>query len=189
MNKLLKIFILVAVLPPLLLACSKKGAPSQLFEQSVAYPLLKPGGKIDDMLITTDMERAIPLWSFCLPTRENEHLITVNCDELSFDKLAIGHTFGVMDLVPEPIDWEELTWQIALDGQPVDLEAFGAYDFVHPDLAPNPSQVREVFRTIRVWNIVLENPAPGAHVLYGRAQSEDETYTWIVNFTVATTDK
>jgi hypothetical protein len=184
MNKLLKIFILVTALLPLLLACGKTGARSQLFEQSITYPMLQPGGKIEEMVITTGVEDAIPLWSFCLPTIENNHRITVDCGELPFAKLAIGHTFGVMDLIPQPTAWEELTWQMSLDGRPIDLEAFGTYDFVYPDLAPNPSSVREVFRAMRVWDVVLVNPTLGAHTLQGQAQSQEEIYTWVVKFTV-----
>jgi len=188
MNKLLNIVVLVAILTPLPLACGKKEVQSQPFEQSVAYPMLKPGEKIDGMLITTDMEGAIPLWSFCSSTREIDHRIVVNCNELSFDKLAIGHPFGVVDLIPQSVAWEELTWQMAVDGHLIDLEAFGTYDFVHPDLALNPSPIREVFRTVKVWNVVLVNPTLGKHTLEGQTWLGEQTYTWVVNFTVATTN-
>jgi hypothetical protein len=146
--------------------------------------MLKPGEQIEDMVITTGVEEAMPLWPFCLPTIKDDHSIIVDCSEVSFSKLGIGHTFGVMDLIPQSLDWEDLTWQMSLNGRPIDLEAFGTYDFVHPDLAPNPSQVREIFRTIRVWDVVLVNSTPGAHTLQGQVQFQEETYTWVVKFTV-----
>ena len=98
-----------------------------------------------------------------------------------------GHTLGVMDLVDPSIGWDDLNWELSLDGHPIDLEAFGVYEFVHPDFPPSPSPVREVFRMFRVWDVVLVNPVPGTHQLQGQAQSPNaaEPYTWVVNFTVA----
>jgi hypothetical protein len=91
-----------------------------------------------------------------------------------------------MNLIPQPINWEDLVWEMSVDGHPIDLEAFGVYDFVHPDLAPSPSPVREVFKMDRLWNVVLVNPTPGMHTVQGQVQDGAATYTWVVNFTVAT---
>ena len=48
-----------------------------------------------------------------------------------------------------------------MDGQPIDLEAFGVYDMVRQDLAPGPASLREVFTRVRLWNVVLVHPTPG----------------------------
>lgn len=149
MNKFFRLLLVAAFLPSLLASCSEAGTELQTAGRPMAYTVLKPGEKIGDMVITSDVKRAFPLWSFCLPIRESDHLITIGCSEVSFDTLAIGHTFGVMDLVPAHVQWEELNWRLAVDGWAVDLEAFGTYDFVHPDLTSNSSPVREVFRSIR----------------------------------------
>ena len=186
MNTHYKVWILVAICLLSLLGCSSAGTGSRAERLPVAKVMLKPGDKIGDMVVTSGVKRAFPLWSYCLPIVENEHRIIVNCSEVSFDQLGIGHTFGVMDLVPSATDWEELTWQMTLDGYPIDLDAFGTYEFVHPDLVLNGSPIREVFLAVRVWDIVLVNPTPGKHVLEGQAQAEGRIYTWIVNFTVAT---
>jgi len=148
--------------------------------------MLKPGEMIDGMVITTGVGNAIPFRATCSSTKENDHSIRVDCGELSYANLAIGHTFGVMDLMPQPIDWEELTWKLSLDGHPINLEAFGVYDFVHPDFPSKP--LSEVFRAQRAWDVVLVNPNPGTHRLQGQAQSRDgvEAYTWVVNFRVGT---
>jgi hypothetical protein len=188
MNKFFAVLILAVLISPFLFACNGDGFQRQSFQQSTLYAMLEPADKIDNMVITTGAEDATPLWAFCLPTVKSDHLIMVDCGEVSFSRLAIGHTFGVMNLVPEGTDWSELNWELSLDGHPIDLSAFGNYSFVHPDLAPNPSLIKEVFRSTKVWDVVLENPAKGAHVLYGRAQSKDETYIWIVDFTIATSD-
>jgi len=187
MNKLLRVFLL-AIFPLVALACGQGGLHWSAIPLVSVPRMLEPGDKIDTMVITTGAEDAVPLWAFCVPTVINDRLITADCGEVSFSKLAIGHTFGVMDVVSEGHDWPDLKWELYLDGHPIDLNAFGIYSFVHPDLALSPSPIREVFRSVRVWDVVLENPAPGAHVVYGQAQSEGETYTWIANFTATTTD-
>src|ERR1044072_5592637 len=143
MNKLFNFMIIAAFIPPFLFGCSSQAIQWQPVSQSLTPQMIEPGEKIEDMVITTGVEDAVPLWSFCLPTVINEHEIAVNCREVAFSKLAIGHTFGVMDLMPEPSDWSTLTWELDLDGHPIDLSAFGTYDFFHPQLALNPSPVRE----------------------------------------------
>jgi hypothetical protein len=188
MNKLSRFLVVVIALSSFLVAFSQRENETHFFERFLTYPALQPGDKIEDMVITTGVENAYPLTAFCSPTIENDHSIRVDCGELSLcANLAIGQTFGVTDLIPPSIDREELTWKMSVDGHPIDLEAFGVYDFVRPDLAPSPSPVREIFKVARLWNVVLVNPTPGTHTLRGQAQPRDgaATYTWVVNFTVA----
>jgi hypothetical protein len=195
MNKLSRFLVAAIALSAFLVAFSQRESERDFPGRFLTYPMLQPGEKIDDMVITTGAEHAYPLSAFCSATKENDHSIRVDCGELSFcANIAIGHTFGVMDLIhamnliPQPINWEELVWEMSVDGHPIDLEAFGVYDFVHPDLSPSPSPVREVFKMERLWNVVLVNPTPGMHRVQGQAQTRDgaATYTWVVNFTVAT---
>ena len=186
MNKLFRFLMVAAIIPPLLFTCSQQGIYGQLFRQATVYPMLEPGDSINTMLLTTGSEQAVPLSSFCFPTAKSEHWVTVDCREVSFAKLAIGHTFGVMDLLPKSSDWSKLTWKLYFDGHPIDLNAFGTRDFIRPDLISGPSPVREVFRTMKVWDVVLVNPTPGPHTLHGEVLFEEGRYTWVVNFTVET---
>ncbi len=189
MNKLSKFLVVATAISSFLFAFSQRGIESNLSGRSLTDPMLKPGEKIDDMVITTGVEDAYPLSAFCSPTKENDHSIRVDCGELSLcANLAVGQPFGVMDLIPPSMDWEELNWEMSVDGYPIDLETFGVHDFVYPDLAPSPSPVREVFKVGRLWNVVLVNPTPGTHRLQGQAQPRDGAapYTWVVNFTVPT---
>jgi hypothetical protein len=189
MNKLLRFLVVATATSAFLFAFSQGGSERHFAGRFLTYPLLKPGEKIDDMVLTAGVEHAFPLSTFCSPIKENDHLIRVDCSELSLcANLAIGQTFGVMDLVPPSISWEELSWEMSVDGHPIDLNAFGLSDIVRPDLAPSPSPVREVFKVVRLWNVVLLNPTPGMHRLQGQAQTRDGAapYTWVVNFTVPT---
>lgn len=178
--KRFNLMLILLLLPFLTSAC--RGLFSR--EQPDHLPVLEPGSEIDNMVITTGVEDAVPLWAYCHCTSESDKQITVACPELSYPKLAIGTVFNLRDLIPASIDMPSLTWEIYLDEQPVNLNAFDIHDIVTPDLLPSPSPVREGFMIITVWDIVLENPTPGSHTLQGMARSEDETYSWAVDFTV-----
>ena len=195
MNTLSRFLVVAIAISAFLFIFSQEEIERHFSVRFLTYSMLQPGEKIGDMVITSGIEDAYPLSAFCSPTKENDHSIRVDCGELSVcANLAIGQTFGVMglihamNLIPQPINWEELVWEMSVDEHPIDLEAFGVYDFVHPDLAPSPSPVREVFKMERLWNVVLVNPTPGMHRVQGQAQTRDgvATYTWVVNFTVAT---
>ncbi|HEX6036200.1 MAG TPA: hypothetical protein VFY83_17300 [Anaerolineales bacterium] len=146
--------------------------------------MLNPGDEIDGMVITTGAAEAPPLWAFCPPASETDNTVTMDCELPPLPKLAIGHTFGAADRALQTLDWSEATWKVSLDGHLVDLSAFGTYDFVFPDLSKPPSPIREVFRNMKIWDVMLENPTPGMHTLHGIVQTEGNIYTWIVNFTV-----
>jgi hypothetical protein len=152
--------------------------------QSMDNPMLKPGDEVNDMLITTGAAKVPPLWAFCPPSPVNDAVRAVDCRVPSLPRLSIGHTFRLADPVLQTLDWSALTWELSVDGQMVDLEAFGTYDFAVPDLAPHPSPLREIFRQFKAWDVILTNLMPGAHTLHGIAYSQAVTYTWTVNFTV-----
>jgi hypothetical protein len=145
---------------------------------------LKPGDEINGMVVTTGAAKAPPLWAFCSPALENEGVLTVDCQVPSLSRLAIGHPFEGVHHALQTLDWSKLNWEFSLDGQAVDLKAFGTYDYVLPDLAPSPSSIREIFRQFKAWDVILIHPTAGAHTLSGMAQDGFETYTWTANFTV-----
>ena len=189
MNKLSRFLVVATALSSLLFAFNQREIAKQFPGRFSTDAMFQPGEKVDDMVITSGIEDAYPLSAFCSPTKENDHSIRVDCRELSFcANIAVGETFGVTDLIPASIDRDDLTWKMSVDGHPIGLEAFGVYDFVHPDLVLNPSTGRELFKVGRLWNVVLVNPTPGTHQLQGQAQPRDGAapYTWVVNFTVAT---
>ena len=145
----------------ILIACQPVG-------QSTGPQMVKPGDEIDGMVITTGTSEAPPLWAFRWKTTEP----LVNCKVPPLPKLAIGHTFGLADQALQTLDWSALTWELYLDGHPLNLESFGIHNYVMPDLAPHPSPIREVFRQMRAWDVVLANPTPGAQTLHGMAVQE-----------------
>jgi hypothetical protein len=150
---------------------------------------LKPGDEINGMIVTTGADQSPPLSSFCSTDLKDTDSSSINCQVPPLPSLAIGHTLGLADRALQTLDWLALHWELSLDGQPIDVKAFGVYDFVQPDLAPSPSPIRETFRHAKAWDVILVNPTPGAHTLSGMAADESETYTWTINFAVKASEK
>jgi hypothetical protein len=145
---------------------------------------LNPGDEINGMVITTGGEQASPLWAFCSPPREDDGAITVDCHVPLLSRLAVGYPFEGADRTLQTLDWSALSWELAVDGQGVNVEAFGTYDYVLPDLSPHPSAIREIFRRIKAWDIVLTNLTPGLHTLHAVARTGSNAYSWTANFAV-----
>lgn len=189
MNKLSSFFVVAIAITSFLATFSHRETERLESGRFSTDAMLKPGETIHNMVLTTGVEDALPLWAICSPKKVNDHSIRADCGELFvYTNIAIGHTLGVMDFVDTSIAWEEFNWEMSVDEHPIDLEAFGVYNFIHPDLAPSPSPIREVFRVLRVWDVVLVNPTPGImHRVQGQAQPRDGSapYTWVVTFTVA----
>jgi hypothetical protein len=171
----------------LLLCCSLLvaiGIACQPAGQSTDKSELKPGDEINGMIVTTGAAEVPPLLAFCSPAQEKEGITTVDCHVPLVSRLAIGHPFEGPDQALQTLHWSARTWQLSLDRHPLDLDAFGFYTYVVPDLAPGPSPVREVFRQKKAWDVVLVHPTPGLHTLRGTARTGNNTFAWVVNFTV-----
>jgi hypothetical protein len=148
--------------------------------------MLQPGDDIAGMGLTTGAVTAPPLWAFCSPALETDSVVSAECQVPALSRLAVGHTFGVAGQALQAMDWSALTWELTLDGQALDVQAFGIHEFAIPDLAPWPASIREIFRQQRAWDVVLINPTLGEHTLHGAARAEAATFSWVVNFTVVT---
>jgi hypothetical protein len=90
-----------------------------------------------------------------------------------------------------------MAWELYLDGQQVDLEAFGTYDADLPQTGlPGHDADEEVITKLRSWDVVLVNPTLGAHTLRsvltvsqavddGFHVTEAGTYKLVANLIVA----
>lgn len=177
---------LVLIVTILLSACTSNSyIPVTGADESIASKfVLEPGTKVNEMVITTGAEDAIPLWSICNRTLETERHIKFLCLDSAYPRLAIGSTFGLIDKIPESLDWSDLTWEMYLDDYPINLSAFGTRDIVYPEFVPKPFPYQEAFLRMTIWDVVLENPSPGGHVLRGSAETNDKEYSWEVSFIV-----
>ncbi|MGE5251904.1 MAG: hypothetical protein ACM3QS_16995 [Bacteroidota bacterium] len=181
MNKLLKI-VLALIGLALLAACGTLAVLAKSDRVSSAHPMFQPGDRIRDMTLTTGAEQAYQLWSFCSAPVQKENVTSVDCGVPAISRLAIGYPFGIPDKQQEGSD---LDWELTLDGRPVDLHAFGTQVLVFPAMTARPSPIREVFRRVKIWDVVLENPTPGLHTVRGSLRVNDQPYLWNVDLSVA----
>jgi hypothetical protein len=157
----------------------------QAAKQPLDTKMFKPGDTIDGMSLTTGAADTPPLWAFCSPAQEDQHVMKTDCRiPPMISEVAIGQAFNIVTEIPTTLDWSQFTWKLSVDEQPIDLANFGIYHFAMPTTSSTPFPVREVFKTFTAWDIVLTNLKPGAHTLNGVAQSETEIYTWIVNLII-----
>jgi len=116
--------------------------------------LLKPGDRVGDMLLSahppTSMEASI--FNYCNPF-VSESIPSTDirqCDVPELPHLSIG--FGERASTQEGLEaaWQSKTWELYVDGHPIDLSAFGTIDL-------------DVGEKVRIWNVGLENLTPGLH--------------------------
>jgi hypothetical protein len=176
MNRVHLIQFLSAGLLILMTACQAAG-------QSVNMAF-RPGDTIDGMGLTTGAADAPSLLAFCSGSRGSDHMQTFDCRAPVLPALAIGHLFLLTDEAFANLGWSDLVWELSINGQPVDLESFGTFDYVMPSMAKSPSPVREVFEKATAWNIVLTNLNPGEHTLRFQAHNDTQSYSWFVNLAV-----
>ena len=164
-----------------LTACQSAG-------QSQRSAMFQPGDTIDGMSLTTGAKDAPPLWAFCSPAQYVGNTTTSDCSVPLIPKLAIGHIIMPGDDTLTRLDWSEISWELTIDNQPIDLNSFGTYDFVMPAMSHDPSPVRKVLLQFTGWDVVLTSLVPGEHILQGHAQIGTDSYTWVIHLTIKGND-
>jgi len=113
---------------------------------------INPGDKIGDFLITTGGKDGVAYVS-TLHCPYDESAGIESCELAVGTKVNVG--VGIYDDYPssgKSLDeyWSEHTYQMVIEGHPVNLEAFGSIDIYHPAVG-----------TIRIWNVVVVTDRPG----------------------------
>ena len=176
MNRIRFSKLLYAVLTVILTACQTAGL-------SLSTAMFRPGDTIDGMSLTTGAKDAAPLWAFCSPAQYVGNSTISDCSVPLVTKLAIGQIFMPGDDALSRLDASEISWELAIDDQPIDLKSFGTYDVALPAMSHHPSAVREVFVHFTAWDVVLTNLLPGQHTLHASAYTAKESYSWVINLT------
>jgi hypothetical protein len=159
-------------------------------KQMLAVPrILKEGDSLHGMVISTGTPGATPLDAFCNLEMDEDVTNTINCEVLLVSKLAIGHVIGVTHGPLQQLDWLKLTWQVYLDGYLLDLATFHQQSYIEPGQASAPSEIREVSRQRKTWDIVLINPSFGLHTLLCTVTTGSLVYNWVVNFMIESTGR
>ena len=164
--KNLKLFILVMFFAAMLVSCAKSSAEP-------ANGMINPGDKIGDFLITTGKEGDVTYsWDLECKRQGREEIYT--CESTVGTKVNVSMgvyaAFSSKDL---DTLWSEHTYQMFINDRPVNLEAFGSIDVVHPQVGK-----------MRHWNVVIVADKPGeirtrdSGVVDGDPYEATTTYTF-----------
>jgi hypothetical protein len=176
-----------------MLVAAMLAVPGALYAQGTA---LQPGDSIGEMSLRSGGVEGPPFWAFCSPAFLNPGVTSTECTVPPLPELAVGHGWFSADEALRDSNWQAMTWELYLDGQQVDLDAFGTYDADLPQTGlPGHDADEEVITKLRSWDVVLVNPTAGAHtlrsVLHVSQEMDDGfhatpagTYELVVNFSV-----
>jgi len=164
-----KVFILLLLFTFGILASCNQSTPE--------VDMIEPGEKIGDMIVNTaPKDEKIEGWlmRYCDMEIQGEApvIIETECEVPPLPYIFINAGMGG----DYESTWPETSWEIYIDNQKINLEAFGTIDI----------------QELRNWNVILENPTPGIHTLHTILTFDDDasnSYELIVTFTVAEQEK
>ena len=159
-------------------------AGCQAAQPSATGVASRPGDTVAGMHLTTGMQGTRPLQAFCSPAQQSGTSMSTECSVPVTSSLPIGQIFMLADDQLNSLDRSRITWDLAVDDQPLDLEAFGTIKYVIPDMPSSPSPIKEVFRMVEPWDVVLTNLAPGEHSVTGHARYGANIYTWVMHLSI-----
>ncbi len=140
----------------LLVSCSKP-VTNPTVSSAETNPLMRPGDTLGGMklIIARDETGEPSIYNNCAPliTDSDPSVIVRTCGVPLIPYLFIG--YGDLGETPEKLNtiWNNEGWEMYLDGQAVDLPAFGYFDV---DWEGNK---------LRQWKVAVENLTPGEHKL------------------------
>jgi hypothetical protein len=150
--------------------------------QQAAGPMINPGDRIGDFMITTGLEGKV------------FYSNSSNCPDQGDQKIfscrvIVGHMFNItsglydeafLSSIPAAKlneAWSAYRYELFIEGQPVNLQAFGSIDINTPD-----------YGVMRYWNIVIVTDKPGkitvhdAGTVAGQPFDHTTTYIYLPRF-------
>lgn len=137
--------------------------------------LIEPGDRIGDLLVTTgDGEDILFVTKLKCPWDDSTQ--TESCEQPVGTKVNVSQGVFASPSITKTLDevWSEQTYEMMIEGRPVDLQAFGSVDFSNPMVG-----------TVRTWNVVIVGDEPGTITAHseGVVAGDSWTYTAVVTFT------
>ncbi len=133
--------------------------------------MINPGDRIGDFLITTrEGDDTVYMTNLHCPVDGT----TETCEQPVGTKINVSQGFYPgTDKTPFEEAWSKQTYEMIIEGRPVNLQAFGYDEWVHS------------VGTIRVWNVVIVADRPGtiSAESNGVFDGESWNYTAKINFT------
>ena len=148
-----------------------------------------PSDKIGSMRVNRyGHSNAEVIWDYCSDAMTDKPGIqTIDCKVPLVSELFIGLGVESADKIQRDALWDTRTWELSIDGYPINLKAFNIADF--------DSERDGRHYEYRVWRIRLRNIAEGKHTLHymmhvneqidnSTSSSPPGTYELVVNFTI-----
>jgi hypothetical protein len=124
--------------------------------------MIQPGDTVNGVLVTTGNEDST--FGFDLPCTQKDNIYT--CTTTYGNSTNV--TAAIYGFTPEEVQskWETFIYTVTIDGQPVDLPAFGTIDFVH----------EQTKLYMRAYNIVLIGTEPITLSIHDKGNVTDESW-------------
>jgi hypothetical protein len=116
---------------------------------------LQPGAVINQIKLTTGAAGVASLWELCGGLVNT----TVVCLVPAGGRLGVGPSARLAD---GAASWDRQPWQLFLDDEPIDLPAFGTFDYVRRE--PSRDGGADIAWHYRAWDVVMI-PQPDRHSL------------------------
>jgi len=122
--------------------------------------MIRPSQKIGPMWVNRyGHSNAQFIWDFCDDSMTASPGIQVtDCIVPDMDELFIGYGVRGVDKNQRDALWEARTWELTIDGHPVDLPAFNILDFQW--------EQEETLYEYRIWRVRLRKIPEGQHTLH-----------------------
>lgn len=132
---------------------------------------INPGDKVGNFLVTTGDAKTIEeSWAIDCPDAETA--ANYNCNARVGPKVNVSWGIYVTGWDDLDAAWAEHSDEIFINDRPVNLEAFGTQDVVHPHMGK-----------MRYWNVVVLASAPGKLSVRNRGVDEGEPFDSTATFT------
>jgi predicted esterase len=166
MKKLIQLtFILLSVM--VLEACAK-ATPENV------EGIIKSGDEIAGMRFSPTEQIQ---WDYSLaflcgaePVEQSDMSHTFRCSTLPGGRVFFGNCNGILYETPQEAKekWRDYKLTVSFDDQVVDLSSFG---YIDTEYFEDPA------KTLRMWNIMVENITEGTHTVVCKEELEEGTYT------------
>jgi hypothetical protein len=167
MKKILQLSLIVLSVI-ILGACAKPVAPSN-------QDSLNPGDRIGSFLITKGTgEDVIFVTKIHCPFDDSTQ--TESCEQPVGAQVNVSQGIFADPITGKTLDetWSGQTYEMTIEGRPVNLQAFGSVDFSN-----------SMVGTVRVWNVVVSSEKPGTITASSKGVVGGDAwiYTAIITFT------
>ena len=133
---------------------------------------IEPGDKVGNVTVTKgEGEDVVYMWSGGCPEQ-------TGAEEQSTCQLDVGTktnvSLGVYDeTLTGKLDsiWADQTYEMSIEGRPVNLQAFGSIDVPHPQVL-----------SLRAWNVVLVADKPGEVTVHSKGVVHGEPFTQTLKY-------